>query len=62
MAYYKIFKDGEEKNTIVASEAFAESYCAKNGYTYEEIVSEPEVVVKEPTTKEVLNALLGVTE
>ena len=62
MAYYKIFKNGEEMNTIVASIPFVESYCAKNGYTYEEIVSEPEVVVKEPTTKEVLNALLGVTE
>ena len=34
---YKIFKDGELVNTIVADEAFCEKYCSENGYTYEEI-------------------------
>lgn len=33
---YKIFENGAEINTIVSDAAFVESYCAKNGYTYEE--------------------------
>lgn len=57
---YDIYKDGEFVNAIEASEEFVSGYCEKNGYTYEE-VAEP-VVEVEPTTKEVLNALLGVTE
>lgn len=32
---YKIFENGAEINTIVADAAFVESYCKKNGYTYE---------------------------
>lgn len=32
---YKIFKDGEMVNTIVADESFVTDYCEKNGYTYE---------------------------
>ena len=40
---YKILKDGEVINIIVADEAFCEVYCAENGYTYEEdILPEPE--------------------
>lgn len=58
MAYYKIFKNGEEMNTIVASIAFAESYCAKNGYTYEEIVLvEEEVAEPLPTIEERVTTL-----
>lgn len=34
MAVYKIFKNGEEINRIVADEAFASAYCDENGYTY----------------------------
>lgn len=32
---YKIFKDGEMVNTIVADESFVTDYCEKSGYTYE---------------------------
>ena len=38
---YKIFKDGEMVNTIVADESFVTDYCEKNGYTYE---AQPELV------------------
>ena len=48
MANYRIFRDGEEINTIVADEAFCASYCERNGYTYEQMpepepIPEPEV-------------------
>lgn len=33
---YKIFKDGEQINTIVSESDFVENYCAANGYTFEE--------------------------
>ena len=57
MANYRIFKDGEEVNTIVAGPDFVEDYCTKNGFTFEEIVEpEPEETVSEPTTEEILNA------
>lgn len=59
MMDYRILKDGELINTIVASEEFVSSYCAENGYTYEP-VSKPEPE-PEPTTDELLNILLGVT-
>lgn len=32
---YKILKNNEVCNIIVASEEFVEKYCAANGYTYE---------------------------
>ena len=60
---YKIFKDGEEINTIVADEAFVTAYCAKHGYTFEEYQMPPEPEPEaEPTTEEILNAMLGVSE
>ena len=40
---YKILKDGEVVNTIVAGSDFIEDYCKANGYTYELIEPEPEV-------------------
>lgn len=46
---YKLFKDGELVNTIVASPAFVDAYAMAMGYTYElvpETKPEPEV---EPT-------------
>lgn len=56
---YKIFKDGEVVNTIVADESFVDSYCAKNGYTYEEeILPEPEPAPSEPTEEEDTSAML----
>ena len=58
---YKIFKDGEVVNTIVADEAFVESYCSKNGYTYEEeILPEPEPAPAEPTLEERITELEAV--
>ena len=44
---YRILKNGEEINRIVASEEFVTSYCEANGYTCEEIIEEP---VTEPET------------
>lgn len=58
---FKIFSDGTEINRIVSDEDFCKKYCEKNGYTYEEIPEAPEPVVEpEPTTEEILDALLGV--
>ena len=44
---YKIFKDGERVNTIVADESFVTDYCEKNGYTCE-VDSLPESEPEEP--------------
>jgi hypothetical protein len=44
---YKIFKDGELLNTIVADAEFVAEYCEENGYTYEEM---PDTPVEEPET------------
>lgn len=61
MATFVLSKDGIEVNTIVSDPAFVSDYCARKGYTYEEIVvPEPEPVESEPTTEEILNAMLGV--
>lgn len=63
MANYRIFKDGELINTIVADKAFCALYCDANGYTYELMPEpEPEPVEPEPTTEEILDAMLGVTK
>ena len=51
---YKILKDGERINTIIASEAFCKDYCEKNGYTYEAVV-EPKAATP-PTELERLRA------
>lgn len=63
---YKLLKDGETVNTIVASPGFVDAYCREMGYTYE-LVPEPEQPDQpepgqEPTTEEILDVLLGVTE
>lgn len=58
---YKLLKDGEVVNTIVGSEAFVFAYCKAMGYTYEEMPEEPKPEL-EPTTEELLDILLGVTE
>ena len=42
-----IYQNGEQINRIVADEAFAASYCAENGYTYE-LEPDPEPVPEEP--------------
>ena len=47
---YKIFKDNEHINTIIADESFIIPYCQSNGYTYEEeILPEPEPTPETPT-------------
>ena len=53
---YRILKNGEIINTIVADEAFVADYCAASGYTYE---SEelPELPPPPPTTEERVAAL-----
>lgn len=63
---YKIYdKSGNPVNAIVAGEEFCKSYCAANGYTYEEeILPTPEVTEEveieetepEPTEFEQLRA------
>ena len=51
---YKIFKDNEHINTIIADESFIIPYCQSNGYTYEEeILPEPEEPTPEPPTADV---------
>lgn len=60
MATYKIYKDGEEINRIVADEAFVVPYCEENGYTYEldvppEPIGPPEPA---PTEQETTDAML----
>lgn len=56
MMRYRILKNGEIVNTIVADEAFVADYCAASGYTYE---SEelPEPPPPPPTTEERVAAL-----
>ena len=50
---YKIFKNGELINTIVASVEFCAAYCEANGYTYElEEREEPKPVPAPKTTEE----------
>lgn len=60
---YKIFKDGEEINIIVASADFIEDYCAKNGFTYkEEILPDPAPVPEpEPTQMDRIEAQVTYT-
>ena len=55
---YKILEAGKEINVIVAELDFVESYCAKNGYTYElmpksEPIPDPE---QEPNVWDELDA------
>ena len=53
---YRIYKNGEHINTIVADEDFVKSYCEANGYTYElEVREEPESTT-EPSVWDELDA------
>jgi len=55
---YKLLKDGEVVNTIVASPAFVDAYADQMGYTYEQLPEVEEVLpVPELTTEERLAAL-----
>lgn len=54
---YNIYENGEHINTIVASPAFVEQYCAENGYTYE--LREDEQQEEYYTVEEALRALIG---
>ena len=63
MSRFKIFSNGELINVIIADEEFCKEYCNENSYTYElDIVPPKEPVPPEPTTADILNVLLGVTE
>ncbi len=60
---YKVYgKSGDLVNAIIAGEEFCKSYCAANGYTYEEEVIETPTVIEseltepEPTEIEQLRA------
>ena len=62
---YKLLKDGELVNTIVASEEFIVTYAESMVYTYEEVPEEPTAPTEpdpQQTTEDILNALLGVPE
>lgn len=52
---YRILKDGQEVNTIVADPVFVAAYCEKYGYTYE-FVREAVTFADEPTELERLRA------
>lgn len=54
---YKISKDGEVVNTILADPDFIEGYCAENGFTYEEEVL-PEAPTPQPTAQDDTDAML----
>lgn len=56
MMRYRILKNGEIVNTIVADEAFVADYCAASGYTYES-EEVPEPTPPPPTTEERVAAL-----
>ena len=53
---YKILKNGEVINTIVADEAFVSAYCTANGYTYQQIAEPEPEPEPEPTEMEQLRA------
>lgn len=57
---YIIFKDGAEVNRIVADEAFCRRYYSKGGYSFQEVLPEPEPepVDPEPTEAEDTAAML----
>lgn len=56
---YKILKDGETVNTIIAAEDFCKAYCEKHGYTYEvEELPETDPVEVEPTEADDTAAML----
>ena len=59
---YRILKDGETVNTIVADESFIIGYCENHGYTYEEIqeYSTPELEL-EPTQLDRIEAQVTYT-
>lgn len=59
---YKLFNGEELINTIVASPAFVDAYCAEMGYTYEEVPVSDADTKSGATADDVLNVLLGVSE
>lgn len=51
---YEIYENGTLINTIVADESFVNTYCANNGYTYQEApLPEPPDPEPEPEPTEV---------
>lgn len=50
---YEIYENGTLINTIVADESFVNTYCADNGYTYQEApLPEPPEPEPEPSLDE----------
>lgn len=63
MATCILYENGEEINRIVADEDFAKKYCAAHSYTYEmERDNEPDKTDDEPTTRDLINAMLGTSD
>ena len=60
---YKILKDGETVNTIIADEEFCKAYCEKHGYTFaEDPFPEPEPLEPEPSEPSVWDELQAAYE
>ena len=60
MANWKVLKDGEVVNTIVADKAFAMIYAEMNGYTVEEM-PEPDPVEEQPSQLDIIEAQVTYT-
>ena len=54
---YRIYDNGEQINTIVASEEFCIKYCEKNGYTYEAQAETSEPTPEPGTLEDRVSAL-----
>lgn len=56
---YKILKDGEVFNRIVADENFVRQYCSSNDYIYEleDIIEDDPISINPPSTEERLTAI-----
>ena len=63
---WKLFKNGEHINTIVAEEEWLKGYCERHGYTYELEVPpeppEPEPIAPQPAAEEHLAVLTAAAQ
>ena len=59
---FEIYEGNRLVNRIVASEDFVSAYCSENRYTYKIVSAKPPETEPDPTTDELLNILLGVTD
>lgn len=49
---YKIFKDGELVNIIVADVDFIKEYCSENGFTFEKIEQAVPTPIPDPESEQ----------